>query len=197
MPKVLDYQFPTEQMLFTTKQLNELGISFYGIKKLVKDGTLIKLSCSVYENATYEGEESDCFYVTAYAPDGVVCQMSAARYYGLTTYWPDAVDVAIERRKKLSTVPDFPKFNVVYYSKKRYELGIETITEGRNGFRIYDMEKTVADILFYRNKVGIEETKEILVNYLARKERNLNKLHRYAKELRCEKILSTYLEVLL
>ena len=53
-----------------------------------------------------------------YAPDGVVCQMSAARYYGLTTYWPDAVDVAIERRKKLSTVPDFPKFNVVYYSKK-------------------------------------------------------------------------------
>ena len=59
------------------------------------------------------------------------------------------------------------------------------------------MEKTVADILFYRNKVGIEETKEVLVNYLARKERNLNKLHRYAKELRCEKILSTYLEVLL
>lgn len=92
-----------------------------------------------------------------YAPDGVVCQTSAARYYGLTTYWPDAVDVAIERRKKLSTVPDFPKFN----------------------------------------KVGIDETKEILVNYLARKERNLNKLHRYAKELRCEKILSTYLEVLL
>ena len=97
----------------------------------------------------------------------------------------------------MSTVSDFPKFNVVYYSKKRYELGIETITEGKNAFLIYDMEKTVADILFYRNKVGIEETKEILVNYLARKERNLNKLHRYAKELRCEKILSTYLEVLL
>ena len=122
---------------------------------------------------------------------------SGTRYYGLTTYWPDAVDVAIERRKKLSTVPDFPRFNVVYYSKKRYELGIETIMEGKNAFRIYDMEKTVADILFYRNKVGIEETKEILVNYLARKERNLNKLHRYAKELRCEKILSTYLEMLL
>jgi hypothetical protein len=58
------------------------------------------------------------------------------------------------------------------------------------------MEKTVVDILFYRNKIGIEETKEVLTNYLGKKERNLNKLHRYAKILRCEKILSTYLEVL-
>ena len=197
MPKILNYELPTEQLLFTTKQLNELGVSFYGIKKLVDAGNLIKLNGSVYENTAYKGEESDFFYVAAYAPDGVVCQMSAARYYGLTTYWPDAVDVAIERSKKMSTVPNFPKFNVVYYSSKRYELGMEFITVGKNSFRIYDMEKTVTDILFYRNKIGIEETKEILVNYLGRKGRKLNKLHRYAKELRCEKILSTYLEVLL
>ena len=197
MPKILDYQLPTDQMLFTTKQLNEIGVSFYGIKKLVEAGQLIKLNSSVYENTAYKGEVSDFYYVTAYAPEGVVCQMSAARHYGMTTYWPDAVDVAIERSRKLSTLPDFPEFNVVYYSPKRYELGIETVTEGMNSFRIYDMEKTVADILFYRNKIGIEETKEVLVNYLEKKERNLNKLHRYAKQLRCEKILSTYLEVLL
>lgn len=197
MPKILNYHLPAKQMLFTTKQLKELGISFYGIKKLVQTGILIKLNGGVYENTTYKDEESDFFYVTAYAPKGVICQMSAARYYGLTTYWPDAVDVAIERCKKISTVPDFPQFNVVYYSKKRYELGINIITEENNTFQIYDMEKTVIDIIFYRNKVGIEETKEILVNYLAKKERNLNKLHRYAKELQCEKILSTYLEVLI
>lgn len=36
-------QLPNEQMFFTTKQLNELGVSFYGIKKLVEAGTLIKM----------------------------------------------------------------------------------------------------------------------------------------------------------
>ena len=41
-----------------------------------------------------------------------------------------------------------------------------------------------------------EETKEILTNYLARQDRNINKLYRYAEKLSCLKILKTYLEVL-
>ena len=53
------------------------------------------------------------------------------------------------------------------------------------------------DILYYRNKVGIEETKEVLKNYLRNEERNLVKLRRYADALGCKKILGTYLEVLL
>ena len=86
--------------------------------------------------------------------------------------------------------------NFVYFSDNRFEAGIETVAEGLNAFRIYDIEKTVIDILFYRNKLGIEETKEVLTNYLKRSDRDLKKLHRYAKALRCEKTLSTYLEVL-
>jgi hypothetical protein len=64
-------------------------------------------------------------------------------------------------------------------------------------FPIYDVEKTVVDILYYRNKVGIEETKEVLKNYLRNEERNLVKLRRYADALGCKKILGTYLEVLI
>ena len=43
----------------------------------------------------------------------------------------------------------------------------------KNEFQIYDIEKTVVDIVFYREKVDIEETREILINYLKRKEWNL------------------------
>ena len=60
-----------------------------------------------------------------------------------------------------------------------------------------EFEKTVIDILYYRNKVGIEETKEVLKNYLAKPDRNLIQLRRYADALGCGKILGTYLEVLL
>ena len=68
--------------------------------------------------------------------------------------------------------------------------------EGKNEFRIYDMEKTVVDIVFYREKVGIEETKEILVTYLQRKDRNLIRLLKYAELMKCGKALRQYLEVL-
>ena len=123
--------------------------------------------------------------------------MSAARFYNLTTFLPDGIDIAIERSMKISTIPDWPTFHVWYFSKKRYESGIITASDGTAEFLIYDKEKTVADILFYRNKIGIEETKEIITNYLSLPDRNLNQLHRYAEILGCNKILSTYLEVLL
>ena len=39
------------------------------------------------------------FSVEAYVPDGVICLMSAARYYGLFGFLLDAVDVVVARRR--------------------------------------------------------------------------------------------------
>ena len=55
----------------------------------------------------------------------------------------------------------------------------------------------MVDIIYYRNKIGIEETKEILTKYLKREDRNINKLYRYAELLKCSDVLKTYLEVLI
>lgn len=185
-----------DQMIYSMGDLKEMGYSYYLIGKLVSEGKLNKLNSSFFENSNYSGEISDFFYVSAFVPRGVICLMSAARYYDLTTYWPEGVDVAIDRDSKVGKLPDIPQINIVFFSEKRFSSGVVTVKSGKNVFRIYDVEKTVVDVLFYRNKIGIEETKEILTNYLKREDRDLKKLHRYAKELRCGKILSTYLEVL-
>ena len=189
-------QLSEQKKIYSLPELKDMGYSYYLINKMVDEGKLQKLNNKSYENRLYNGDESDFFYVKAYTAEGVICLLSAARYYELTTYWPDSIDVAISRGSKISTMPEWPEFNVVHFSDKRFHTGIETIEEGPNSFRIYDIEKTVIDILFYRNKLGIEETKEILTNYLKRSDRDLKKMHRYAKALRCEKTLSTYLEVL-
>lgn len=187
---------PKDKKIFSMQELKENGLSQYKVGKLVNEGKLVKLNKSHYENIEYKGEESDFYYVSAYAPEGVVCLLSAAVHYNLTTYIPDAVDVAIPRKGRISIMPDWPKMNVHYYTDERYSLGISAVVEGRNGFRIYDTEKTVVDIVFYREKVGIEETKEILVNYLRRKDRNLNRLLEYSRLMKCEKTVRQYLEVL-
>lgn len=187
---------PDDQMIFSIEELKEAGFSYYKINQLVEEGTLLKLNKRFYENTKYQGEESDFYYVSAYAPKGVVCLMSAAAYYNLTTYRPDAVDVAIQRKAKISTMPDWPTISVYYYADERFETGIRNVQEGKNQFKIYDIEKTVVDIVFFREKVGIEETKEVLVNYLRRKDRDLNRLLRYAELLKCSDVMKTYLEVL-
>lgn len=191
-----ELRLPEDQMILSVNELRTAGFSHYKINRLVEEGTLLKLNKKYYENTGYQGEESDLYYVPAYAPQGVVCLMSAASYYNLTTYRPDSIDVAIQRKSKISTMPDWPALSVYYYADDRFEIGVETVQEGKNQFKIYDIEKTVVDIVFFREKIGIEETKGILVNYLRRKDRNLNRLLRYAEMLKCGKIMKTYLEVL-
>ena len=180
----------------TTAELKNMGYSYYKIGKLEKDGILSRINRSTYENLTYKGDENDFFSAEAYVPNGVICLMSAARYYELTNFLPDAVDVAIERKKRVNTLPEWPEIKIFYFDSLRMTLGVTEICEGDNCFHIFDIEKTVVDIIYYRNKVGIEETSEVLRNYLKRKDRQIDRLYAYAKLLRCEKVVRTYLEVL-
>lgn len=181
----------------TTAELKDMGYSYYKIGKLEKNGLLRRVNRSTYENLSYKGDENDFFSAEAFVPNGVICLMSAARYYELTNFLPDTVDVAIERKKKVVTLPDWPEIKIFYFDPMRMDLGVTEVREGDNVFHIFDIEKTVVDIIYYRNKIGIEETSEVLKNYLKRRDRQIDRLYAYAKRLRCEKAVRTYLEVLM
>ena len=200
MPKYIQREvellISENRKFYSINALKEMGYTHYRINQLVAAGELCKINKKFYENLQYDGEESDFYYAYAFVPDGVVCLLSAAVYYNLSTYSPDAIDVAIPRKAKVSTLPDWPELNVFYFTDDRFDVGIETIEEGKNKFRIYDIEKTVVDIVFYRERIGIEETKEVLTNYLHRSDRNLNRLIRYAEMLKCGDVMKKYLEVL-
>ncbi len=188
--------FAENKKFITTSELKDLGYSYYKIGKLEEQGILSRVNRSTYENLTYTGDENDFFSAEAFVPNGVICLMSAARYYELTNFLPDAVDVAIERKKKVNTLPEWPEIRIFYFDASRMDLGVTEVRDGDNCFHIFDIEKTVVDIIYYRNKIGIEETSEVLRNYLKRRDRQIDRLYAYAKRLRCEKIVRTYLEVL-
>ena len=184
------------QKYYTTSELKNMGYSYYKIGQMEENGQLHRINRTTYENLSYKGDENDFINAAAYVPDGVICLMSAARYYELTNFLPDVIDVAIDRKKKVSTLPDWPEIKIFYFDPSRMETGVVQIMEGGDSFRIFDIEKTVVDIIYYRNKIGIEETSEVLRNYLKRKDRQIDRLYTYAKMLRCEAIVRTYLEVL-
>ena len=159
-----------DKMIYKKSELHDLNLSDYQINQLTKSGQLKKINRKYYENINYEGDHNEFSLVNAYVETGVICLISAASYYNLTTVRTMEIDLAVHRKLKIRNLPDF---------------------------RIYDIEKTVVDVVYYREKIGIEETKEILINYLKRKDRDLNVLYNYAKNLKCEKILKSYMEVLL
>ena len=63
--------------------------------------------------------------------------------------------------------------------------------------KIYDIEKSVCDAIRYRNKVGTDVTNEVLRNYLKRRDRNLDKLMKYAGNMRIATVLNQYLNMML
>ena len=113
-------QIPNNQMIFSSQELRNMGFSYYRINQMVEQGMLTKLNKKYYENLGFDGEESDFYYVYAYVPDGVVCLLSAAVYYNLSTYRLEAIDVAIPRNGNVSTLPDWPELKVCYFTDDRY-----------------------------------------------------------------------------
>lgn len=178
--------------------LKSHGYSLYKINQLVKSGKLERINRSYYENLEYNGEINDFYTVPAYSQNkGVICLISAASYYGLTTEKQVSIDVAIPRESRIPEYINWVGMEFYRFSKQRYETGIRKIEVGENYFYIYDIEKTVCDIIFYRNKLGFEPAIEILRNYLSMKNRNINKLMKYAKLLRIESFMKQILGVMI
>ena len=189
----------TNRLIISMRELREAGLSYYKIGQLQTQGVLRRLNRTNFENLAYQGDRtdaSDFFFAAAYVPQGVVCLLSAAVYYGFSTYRPECIDVAVARNFNCSTLPDWPSLHLWYFTPVRLHSGVQTVTDTGDSFRIYNPEKTVADIVYYRERIGIEETREVLQNYLSGQEVHLNQLLTYADELRCGKIMRKYLEVL-
>ena len=182
-----------------TKNLLAEGFSNRQISTLVNEGYLQKVCYGHYWLSGKQCKKPfdyKCIEVSLSNPDAVICMNSALYYQGVLSAEPDYLSVATERTDRSMMKMDF-MIQRHYFSNRNFNIGIRKQETEFGTYNIYDIEKTIIDILFYRNKVGIEETKEILINYLGRSDRDLNKLHEYAQKLRCEKILRTYLEVLI
>lgn len=129
-------------------------------------------------------------------PGSVLCLYSAWSHYQLTTQIPQEYCLAVKRGRKI-VLPDYPPIALYHWSDTAFSLGItETEIEGFN-IKIYDIEKCVCDAVKFRNKIGIDVCTEIVKEYLKRKDRNIDKLMKYASLLRVAKTLSTYLQIAL
>lgn len=87
----------------------------------------------------------------------------------------------------------------VYTIKKElHEVGAITAkTPFGHTVPVYDMERTICDLLRSRNRMEIQVFQDALKQYVRRKDKNLRILMQYAGMFHVEKILRQYLEVLL
>lgn len=91
-------------------------------------------------------------------------------------------------------------FDCKVYSVKKELLDvgrINAVSNYGNPILIYDLERTVCDLIRSRSNIEVQEFKNVLKSFANKKTKNLNKLMDYARLFRIEKLVSNYMEVLL
>lgn len=109
---------------------------------------------------------------------------------------PTGHHLAIPDDRKVA-LPDYPPIKLYFWNATPYSTGITRADLEGGSIKVYDLEKTVCDVIRHRNKIGFEALKEILKNYLDRKGRNLNRLHSYSKQLNIFNKVDELVKVLL
>ncbi len=82
--------------------------------------------------------------------------------------------------------------------RKLFKIGMSTAeTPFGNVINVYDMERTVCDIIRNRKRVEAQTLKDALTHYSRHSDKHIGRLMQYARLFQVERILNTYLEVLL
>jgi predicted transcriptional regulator of viral defense system len=79
-----------------------------------------------------------------------------------------------------------------------YSTGITEVVDMFNHkINVYNVERTICDILRDRSQIDISIITDALKRYVKRRDKNLNLLMEYAELFKVTKVLRNYLEVLL
>ncbi|WP_426759753.1 MULTISPECIES: type IV toxin-antitoxin system AbiEi family antitoxin domain-containing protein [Lachnospiraceae] len=122
---------------------------------------------------------------------------SALFFHDLTDREPSPYAITV-RRGYSTTRLKAEGLSVYTIKPELFDVGVSS---GQTPFGhtvpVYDMERTICDLLRSRSRIEIQTFQGALKAYARRKDKNLRALMQYAGMFKVEKILRQYLEVLL
>lgn len=177
-----------------TREALEAGIHPRTLYAMRDAGELEQLARGVYRLAELPPlSNPDLATVGKRVPQGVVCLISALAFHELTTQIPHVVHLALPRNARTPKL-DYPPLQVYRFSADAFSAGIETHSIEGIAVRVYNAEKTLADCMKYRNKIGLDVVLEALRNYRGRGGARLQRVLDYARVCRVGSVIRPYLE---
>ena len=180
----------------TPKIAEESGISKFKFYKYIRENGLEPVSRGIYSTGTDWIDE--LYVLHKRCPNAVFSHDEAFYYYGLT-----------DREPLVHTLTIYSGYNAhrliadgscKVYTVKRELLNIGKIVVNDNDgnmIPMYDLERTICDLIRSRNSIEAQDYNSVLKAYVARKDKNLNQLMEYAKIFRVDNVIRRYMGVLL
>lgn len=179
--------------IITSQMLKDRKIPSVYLTRMVKEGKIQRVDRGIY---SAEEVMIDEYYLLYEKNQRVIFSFSSALYiYGLTDRIPYQMEITLPNTYNSSHI----KNDVIIHKavKKYYSLG-RTIkkTMFGNDVACYDMERTICDLVRFRDKIDVEIFKKALIGYKNHPDRDYQKLRQYAKTMRISKQINDLLDVI-
>lgn len=175
----------------TTKEVESEGISRRFLSLLVNKGKIERLSRGVY---SLPNELEDKFLIINSKSKFVIfSNLTALYFHGLCDRMPIKYDVTVKTGYN-GSLQKSNYVNLFNVKKELHGLGLITVTTNYgNTVRVYDVERSICDIIKNKNKLDLELFNKSIRNYFYSKTKDTNKLYDYAKKLRVyDKVRKTF-----
>jgi len=181
--------------VITPKLARSYGIHREYLNTFVKQGKLVRVAYGVY--ITPDMWEDKMLIYQLRRKKMIYSHETALFLHELTDRDPLAYCVTVPSGYHTSKLLQ-DGLIVRTIKKELFEVGICTRqTVFGNDVNTYNLERTICDILRDRNNQDIAVVTDALKKYSQRKDKNLNRLMKYAGLFQVEKVLRPYLEVLI
>lgn len=179
----------------TTKEITNNNIPKIYLTQLVKEKKLTRINRGLYMlPECFEDEYYKFQKITNYA----IFSLETALYlHNYSDRIPTFYSLTVPRNYN-GYLTKINNIKLSYVKDDLLNLGVVEIKSplGQK-IKVYDLEKTICDIIKYKNKVDPEIFSKSLKQYTKSKDKNLNNLISYARILKVEDEVRKYMEVLL
>lgn len=174
-----------------SKDLEKYNIHRQYLKELEESGYLKKVFRGMYVKS--DKNINEFFIMSQRFQTGIYSHNTALYFYNLTDRTPIKFDMTFPSNVRI----DNEYITAHYIKSEKHLLGATKMKlEDNITIQIYDLERTICDIIRDRNKIDPQIFNTAMKEYSKRKNKNLNLLYKYAKEFRIENKLKQYMEVL-
>ena len=179
----------------TLKEVLNQGISKYEFYKFAEKSGLERAGQGIYVSADVWPDSM--YLIHLRSAQAIFSHETALFLHDMTDREPPYYSITVRtgynpHRLKADGI------KVYTIKKELHELGLsKTKTPFGHTVPVYDIERTLCDILRSRSGIEIQVFQDALKSYAKRKDKNLRSLMQYADALNVSVILRPYMEVLL
>mgnify|MGYP001864134249 FL=1 len=165
----------------TTKDVNDNNIPRFYLTKLIKEGKIERVSRGIYIK---KNDLVDEFVILQSKSKNAIYSNTTALYlHGFSNRIPIKYDITINSGYNGSLQKE-DNVNLFYTKRELLELGVINYKlDSGNIIRVYDLDKTICDIIKNKKKIDAEIFNKAIREYFYSKKKNTLKLYEYAKRM--------------